>query len=187
MSGLVHKRAGHHLPRRRAGERRRAERVDETATPGRNSPELWDFAWYRKGGTDTGLTKTVRARDTATIRARCLAEAPGTEGGKGNVSQLDGAGGFAVFPAFDLPFRRPEHVNIDGGGDRDAACHPGVRVRVIAGTDGSLLSEIRRTWVRHVTYLPVSIGGGEMPRRTGEGTCDEYLFWQCASLRPRLR
>ncbi|WP_305786305.1 S8 family serine peptidase [Symbioplanes lichenis] len=82
---------------------------------GRNSPEIWDFAWFRKGRMYTGLSKTVRARDMATIKAQYNAEAPGTEGAKANIGTLDGAGFWAVFTPFDLPFRRTEHVNTDGG------------------------------------------------------------------------
>ncbi|WP_306212736.1 S8 family serine peptidase [Actinoplanes sp. RD1] len=86
------------------------------ASAARNSPEIWDFAWFKKGRMFHGLTKTVTPRDQATIKAQYHQEAPGTEGAKANIGTLGGAGFWAVFTPFDLPFRRTEHVNTDGGG-----------------------------------------------------------------------
>ncbi len=82
----------------------------------RNSPYTYDLVYVRKGTFFTGFTKAVRRADLATVQARYAAEATGAEGVKSNAGRLDeNAGGWSVFLPFDLPFRRTEYVNTDGG------------------------------------------------------------------------
>jgi subtilisin family serine protease len=82
----------------------------------RNSPYTYDLLYHRKGRFFTGFTRTVRNAELATVRARYAAEATGAEGVKTNLGRFAGyAGGWSVLLPFDLPFRRTEYVNTDGG------------------------------------------------------------------------
>ncbi len=82
----------------------------------RNSPYTYDLVYFRKGTFFNGFTKAVRQGELATIRARYAAEAAGVEGLKANSGRLDDTmGGWSVLLPFDLPFRRTEYVNTDGG------------------------------------------------------------------------
>jgi hypothetical protein len=82
----------------------------------RNSPYTYDLAWFSKGRMYTGFTRSPKARDLATIRATYATEATGVEGVKANSGRLREEDGYwSVFIPFDLPFRRTEYVNTDGG------------------------------------------------------------------------
>ncbi|MEV4637264.1 S8 family serine peptidase [Actinoplanes sp. NPDC049548] len=79
-----------------------------------NSPYTYDLGWFSPGVMYTGFTKTVRARDLATIKAAYATEATGVQGVKGNSARYGDNGYWSVFVPFELPFRRTEYVNVDG-------------------------------------------------------------------------
>ncbi|GIE17417.1 serine protease [Winogradskya humida] len=81
----------------------------------RNSPYTYDFAWFKDGVMFDGLTKTVKTRELATIKAKYATEATGAYGVKGNSAQNANGGGWSVLIPFDLPFQRTEYVNTEKG------------------------------------------------------------------------
>lgn len=81
----------------------------------RNSPYVYDLGWFFDRTMFTGLQKSVRARNLATIRARYNTEASGALGAKANSARHGDSGYWSSFIPFDLPFQRTEYVNTDGG------------------------------------------------------------------------
>jgi hypothetical protein len=83
-----------------------------------DSPYAYLLAWFQSGRMYTGFQRTVAAKDLATVRVDMAAEATGVTGLKVSFASLPGglaAGGFAVgFPS-DLPSKRTEYYNTDGG------------------------------------------------------------------------
>ena len=80
-----------------------------------NSPYTYDLAWFSPGTFPTGLRKSPRGRDLATIRADYATEASGARGYKANSAHYSEDGSYwSVLIPFDLPFSRTEYVNVDG-------------------------------------------------------------------------
>jgi subtilisin family serine protease len=82
-----------------------------------NVPETYQLAWYRNGAFSTGVDRTLKKSDLATIRSYFSTQATG---GLGTLRMApnragDGPGGLQL-PAFryDLPSSRTSYVNTDG-------------------------------------------------------------------------
>ncbi|MCW6004447.1 S8 family serine peptidase [Micromonospora sp. CPCC 205371] len=81
------------------------------------SPYSYHLAWPVTGRMISGFTREVRRRDLATVAADHAATQPGTVGWKATKVVLPGfgeIGGIEALPS-ELPFRRTEYYNADGG------------------------------------------------------------------------
>ncbi|MET7750141.1 S8 family serine peptidase [Micromonospora sp. NPDC005367] len=83
----------------------------------RNSPYVYDLVWFDQGGMFDGLTKAPKPADLATIESTYAGTGmPGEDGMEANGGRLaPGDTYWTVYVPFELPFRRTEYVNTDGG------------------------------------------------------------------------
>lgn len=80
------------------------------------TPFTYDLAWFEVGRMLTGFTREVRQRDLAVIRAAHAVDVPGAQGWKTSFPLHPQApGGWAVTIPEQVPFRRTEYHNTDGG------------------------------------------------------------------------
>jgi subtilisin family serine protease len=80
------------------------------------SPYVYDLAYYRTGSFYTGFTRTVRAKELATLSTTYRAQAVGAQGVKSNWARVPGTGGgISASIPMDLPRRRTEYVNAEKG------------------------------------------------------------------------
>ena len=80
----------------------------------RNSPYVFDLAYFSPGKMFNGLRKAPRLKDLATVRTTYATEATGARGSKGNFAQYsENSGGWMVFLPFDLPFQRTDYLSTE--------------------------------------------------------------------------
>ncbi|MEE6262688.1 S8 family serine peptidase [Plantactinospora sonchi] len=83
------------------------------------SPYLYQLAWFRDGGLFTGLTRTVRESDLATVKSRYAqhVKVPGSGASTGDLATLPGVvdGGWSALMPFTTPFERTEYFNTEDG------------------------------------------------------------------------
>ncbi|MBM0277116.1 S8 family peptidase [Micromonospora tarensis] len=82
----------------------------------RNSPYTYDLAYVRQGDMFTGLTRTLSARNLATVRATYRSQSTTTTATRSHrASAPGGAGPIGSTTPVDLPFTGTEYYNTDGG------------------------------------------------------------------------
>ncbi|MEO3748295.1 S8 family serine peptidase [Plantactinospora sp. B5E13] len=108
--------------------------VDEEGSPA-GSPYLYQLGWFRDGGLFTGLTRTIRPADLATVRSRYARHvtAPDSGAWTGDTAILPGVieSGWTALMPFTTPFERTDYFNTDGGVQWDRMFEEWVR-----GEDG---------------------------------------------------
>jgi subtilisin family serine protease len=82
----------------------------------RNSPEIYNLAWYEKNRFFSGFTRQVHQGQLATVENTFAANAPGRDGAKYTAYRHPSTQrltGWLIGTGFDLPLHRTEYYNTD--------------------------------------------------------------------------
>jgi subtilisin family serine protease len=119
----------------------------------RNSPSVYNLAWYEKNRFFNGFTRRVVPWTLATVTADYAANAPGSVGVKFTKFKSPGEAytrGWTIATAFDLPLRRTEYYNTDDGVQWEEQVQEGLTVG--AASNSILVDALK-------SYKPSSVTG----------------------------